>query len=142
MFDIDDAIPRHQRLIDKHGEVWFGKMGKTLGRPHVANINAQCAQGIPTYTYLVERTKSGYQVYRGRIVQVSREHPEDAEKIPGYYSSAGIMRYIKLWIRLSDMRLVNSEVLGRLRIATSGFTVADTLQASMAAMFITNCSGD
>jgi hypothetical protein len=138
MFSVDDPIARHQKLLTEIGEVWFGKMGKSLGFGHVKAMNEQCAEGIPTFVYFVEKTKKGYQVYRGVVSQVSRVRPSDDEKVPRYYNFAKLFPYIKVWFLLTDLRHVEAGVLNKLRIATSGFPVSETLPVSMAAMFIVN----
>jgi hypothetical protein len=136
MFSVDDPMARHQKLLSEIGEVWFGKMGKTLGWNHVRAMNEQCADGIATYVYFVEKTRKGQLVYRGTVSQVSRERPSDDEKVPRYYNFAKLFPYIKVWFLLTDLRRVDAEVLAKLRIATSGFPVSETLHVSMAAMFI------
>jgi hypothetical protein len=130
-----DTIAVHSRIIDKHGAVWFAKMGKTLAREHVTTVNAQCRGGIPTHLYLVQSPR--HQVYRGELVTMTRQAPKQEKVlIPSYYEDNQLMKYMTLWSKISDLRLVDGEDLTSLYIAGSGSPLSEALHTSMAGMFI------
>src|SRR6266566_4770892 len=80
-----DTIKTHQKLIAELGYVWIGKMGKSLADAHVKRINGQCKRGVKTYLILVQKLKTGYDVYSGRIAQIARDLPEAAKRhVPRY----------------------------------------------------------
>jgi hypothetical protein len=136
----DDTIAAHLDVIERKGSVWLGKMGKTLARHHVKTLNEQCGKKIPTYVFLVQKSRGGYEVYRGSLAEVSRTFPENQKLIPSYYDRQKITSYIRLWQRLTDIKKMDSAVLKRLHIATSGSSAADTIRQSMAALFIVHQS--
>jgi hypothetical protein len=132
----DNTIAAHLDVVSRKGSVWLGKMGKTLARRHVKTLNEQCSNKIPTYVFLVQRLPGGYEVYQARLAEVSRSFPEDQKLIPPYYDKQKITSYIRLWQRVTAIKKIDSAVLKRLHIATSGSSAADTIRQSMAALFI------
>ncbi|GEM_PF-3396735 len=136
----DDTIAAHLDVVNRKGSVWLGKMGKTLARRHIKTLNEQCNNNIPTYVFLVQKQPSGYEVYRASLAEVSRSFPQDQKLIPPYYDKQKITSYIRLWQRVTSIKEVDSAVLRRLRIATSGSSAADTIRQSMAALFIVHQS--
>jgi hypothetical protein len=52
MFDVGDVIAKHTEVVNKHGAVWFGKLGGTLSLSRIEWLNKQIAQKIPTHLYL------------------------------------------------------------------------------------------
>jgi hypothetical protein len=134
---IEDTIEVHNKIIEKRGSVWFGKMGKTLGVPHVERINKQREEGISTHLYLVQKSPKVYEVYRGIVITARRTCPiKEKNLIPDYYEQNHILKYMRLWIKLSKLEQMEPVILRNLRIANSGLPASETLRTSMAAMFI------
>jgi len=134
---IDNTIEAHSALIRKGGMVWFGKMGKTLGKDKVQRLNNQIEDNIPTFLYLVQRSATqGYQIYRGNILKVARDFPaSQIRHIPRYYASNNIEKYIRLWIKLSSLAAIPSSEIKDFVISSTGAPVFITLGQSMAGMF-------
>jgi hypothetical protein len=133
---VEDTIAAHQEVAKRKGAVWLGKMGKSLARRHVDTLNEQCKDGVPTYVFLVQKHRDGYEVYQGNVIEVRRVSPEDRQLIPPYYEKQGIIRYVRLWQKLTAIRKLDAAALKRLYIASSGSSAADTLPRSMAALFL------
>jgi hypothetical protein len=132
-----DTMEAHREVILKHRAVWFGKMGKTLAHERVRRMNAQWKQKIPTYLYLVQSGKRNAQVYRGTVLEISRELPLDEKKlIPRYYRDTGLLKFMKLWIKISDIQRMPEGWLNNLYVAGSGSRVSDILHTSMAGLFV------
>lgn len=132
----DDTIAAHLDVVRRKGSVWLGKMGKTLARQHVKALNEQCSNKVPTYVFLVQKLPGGYEVYQASLAEVSRSFPEDQKLIPPYYDKQKITSYVRLWQRVTAIKKVDSAVLKRLHIVTSGSPAADSIRQSMAALFI------
>ena len=133
---VEDTIAAHQDVAKRKGAVWLGKMGKTLSWQHINTLNEQCQDGVPTYVFLVQKHRHDYEVYQGNVIEVSRVCPEDRRLIPPYYEEQGIIRYIRLWQKLTAIRKLDAAALKRLHIASSGSSAAETLPHSMAALFL------
>jgi hypothetical protein len=134
---ITDTIDAHKAVILKHQAVWFGKMGRSLAGKNVARMNAQCIRRIPTHLYLVQGGKGRSQVYRGTVLEMSKEAPRRGKKlVPRYYKKNSLARYMKLWGKLSNIQRMPDGCLHSLYVAGSGSRVSEILHCSMAGLFI------
>lgn len=134
---VADTIAAHNGVIQKHGAVWIGKMGKPLGRNYIRRINEQCNQGIVSYLYLVQKGRGGYRVYRGTVLEMCRQIPlKETRLIPNYYTRNRLLNFVGFWVKLSDVNEVSVEVLNNLLISSSGMAVPSSLPRSMAALFV------
>lgn len=134
---IDDTVGEHGKVIRKHGAVWLGKLGKHLAEKHIATLNGQCRQGIPTYVYLVQKAGRRYDVYRGRIATISLSVPRNEQcLVPKYYELRGIAQQVAFWIKLASVRKIPVEKLRKLHVAATGTPVPNALARSMAGLFI------
>ncbi len=134
---IVDTIQAHREVIVKHQAVWFGKMGKSLASKHVTRMNAQCKQRIPTHLYLVQSGKGRCQVYRGTVLEISKDVPlRERKLVPQYYGKNGLTKFMRLWGKLSNIRPMPQGYLSSLFVAGSGSRVSEILHSSMAGLFI------
>lgn len=137
LYKIDDVVSEHTKIIDKNGMVWFGKVGKPLGLPHLETINNQCTSGVPTYLYLIQKVGKNYLTHRGKLIKASRSFPTAQKSlIPKYYYEKEILSLISIWFNLSEITKMDEGYLSNLRVVTSIMTITETLASSMAAMFI------
>jgi hypothetical protein len=137
LHSVTDTIQTHDRIIQKCGAVWMGKLGKPLGHDHIRTILAQIEEGIPSYLFLVQRVGTTYAAYRGTISELTRSFPEPEQTlIPAYYTERKIIQYVGFWAKLTAIDQLDSASLDMLHIKTSGLAVPYTLITSMAAMFI------
>src|SRR5829696_6225664 len=87
MFDVGDVISLHNQIVDKHGAVWFGKLGGTLAQSRVEWLNKQIEQKLPTFLYLVKGNRRKSTPYKAEILAVSRDFPKNEKAlIPSYYA--------------------------------------------------------
>ena len=134
---VGDTIAAHDAIINRRGSVWIGKMGKTLGRPHVDRINKQCNESIPTYLYLVKKSREGYTLYQGTVLEVCRRLPlKETQDVPKYYESKKLMNYMNFWAKLSEIKPVQITVLDNLLISSTQMSASYSLRRSMAALFV------
>ena len=137
LYKINDVSEEHNNVISLYGSVWFGKVGKTLGLPHIEKIKKQITKSEPSYLLLVQRVGKKYSTYRGRINDLSRSFPKASENlIPSYYFSKGLIDNINLWINISELLLMEGDYLRNFRVISSIMTIEETLSSSMAALFI------
>lgn len=134
---VKDTIKHHQEVLRRRRAVQIGKLGRTLSSARAALVNKQCEMGVRTYLFLVQKLKNQYQVYRGRIVNVTYELPQDEKPlIPDYYDELNITSQVSVWIKLSSLMNSSMHDLAKYRIASSKKSVRNAIRSSMAAMFI------
>lgn len=134
---IDDTISEHLAVLERYQAVWFGKLGKPVGRPHQAAINRQLDVGIPTYIYLVQNVSGRYKFYRGTIAMIALEFPEDEmELVPEYYSEAFDLENVRFWAKLVKLTSVGKDEIVGLSSISSIAPIISTLQSSMAGFFV------
>jgi len=125
-----DTIEEHNKVLDEHGKVFVGKIGKFIGQKAIAICNDEQKS---KYLLLVKKSKGGYAFYKAKIVSGQTAKPP-LGLIPEYYRDN---REIKSWICISEklVPLTEKEIKTWI-IQSSGMEVADTLARSMAAYFI------
>jgi hypothetical protein len=134
---VEDTISEHAKILTERGAVWFGKLGKPVGKPNLQKMSHQIARGTPTYLYLVQKTASSYGVYRGTIVEVKTECPtEEKPLIPSYYFHSLDIDQVRFWAKLIELTAVGKDDLVKLRSISSTDPITVTLQSSMAGFFV------
>lgn len=134
-----DTIAEHNKVIKDKGAVWFGKLGRRLGKEPLECLNQQCAHGIPTYLYLVQRREGTFQVFRGNVLEMTYTSGlHSRHLIPAYYQQHRLTENIHFWVRLSHIKRVNDgeSALSKLILPTTGFPILRTLLKSMNPMFV------
>lgn len=132
----EDTIKRHMEVLNEHGVVCIGKLGKALGPKPVERINSQCEKGVRSYLFLAQKKRQEYEVHRGRIVGISYSLPHRERKlVPQYYDELAITGQVTVWIKLSSLVKDKGE-LRHYRIASSKKSTLNALRASMAAIFV------
>jgi len=113
---IERVAEAHNRVINEHGAVWLGIVGKTYSPENVVHI-----KNNGEFLYLVQKTNAGTSVYRGKMADISRSIPEGQYSlIPPYYRDLGIAERAKLWVKLSSLRRIASQEIEKLRVVSSG----------------------
>lgn len=117
---IERVAKAHNEIIIEHGSVWLGIVGKTYSAENVRLIRKN-----GEFLYLAQNTSDGTTVYRGEIVDFSKNVP-DAQKylIPTYYRDMGIAERAGLWVKLSSLRGAASHEIEMLRVVSSGKSAA------------------
>jgi hypothetical protein len=125
-----DTIEEHNKVVDEHGKVFVGKIGRFIGQKAIAICNDEKKS---KYLILVKKSKGGYAFYKAKIESGQTAKPP-LGLIPEYYrANMGI----KSWICISEklVPLTEKEIKTWI-IQSSGMEVAHTLARSMAAYFI------
>lgn len=128
-----DTIREHEKLLDVHGAVWFGKFGKAVGGGSLDRLQDQVARGVPTFLYLTTRAADGrLVVHRGVAEQFRASAPpaEDSALIPTYYSRLGLPAKIPLWARLCRLDAMTEDRLDNLVVASSRRPVKESLRST------------
>lgn len=136
MFDVGDVVSIHNEIIEKHGSVWFGKLGQSISPKRVDLINKQVESGVETYLYLVKGNRKKSTAYQAKIISVRRSSPEQSHLIPEYYSKKSIFRYMKVFIRIGIINKIDLSEMEGLRAASSIFPITETIERSSSGYFL------
>lgn len=137
LHSVGNTMERHLDIVQKHGSVWMGKFGKTLGWPKIKILTSQISGGKPTYVYMVQRKIKSYILYKGSITNISREYPENEQQlIPPYYEEMEITPHIHLWLKLVSLEERPKDELNAISIVTSNRSAMSAITTSMAGLFI------
>lgn len=131
-----DTIAEHQKILRKRRAVWFGKVGAGIGKGTIAALRMQISAAHPTYLFLF-RNSEAIELHRARVSAIEATRPNDEESmIPAYYAACGLERQMRLWIKITDLTHVSTNVLDEYHTASSGKKAMHTASHSMASVFI------
>jgi hypothetical protein len=131
-----DTIGEHNQVVSREGAVWFGKMGSPVSQHHIDLFNKQVEDGIPTYVYLVKGNRRKSIAYRCRLIAAARSLPENEKHLmPSYYNDLDLTKYMKFWVKLSDLIPISFDDLSKMRVASSVLPIRETLIKSATGHF-------
>lgn len=141
LMGVEDTIAEHAAVIQKHGAVLVGKVGKGLGVNHITKLNDQRADGRSAYLFLVQnRGRPGqpdYIFHRGDLDAVAISlTARERRFVPAYYKSRGIDRQASLWCKVTQLKQVTVASMAEYHIASSRRPVFNALTRSLAALFV------
>jgi hypothetical protein len=137
MFAVGEVISLHNEVVDKHGAVWFGKLGGTLSLSRIEWLNKQIEQKVPTYLYLVKGNRKKSTPYKAEILAVSRDFPKKEKTlIPPYYAEKGLLKYMNAWVKVGHIEQVEMADLKNLKTINSVFPLEETLVRSSSGYFL------
>lgn len=141
LMGVEDTIAEHAAVIQKHGAVLVGKVGKGLGLNHITKLNEQCADGRGACLFLVQnRGRPGqpdYVFHRGDLEAVALSlAPRERRFVPAYYTSRGIDRQASVWCKVTQLKQVTVASMAEYHIASSRRPVFNALTRSLAALFV------
>ena len=137
MFDVGDVISFHNEVVDKHGAVWFGKLGGTLSLSRIEWLNKQIDQKIPTFIYLVKGSRRKSTPYKAKILSVTRDFPkQERALIPTYYAEKKLLKYMNAWFKVGRIEQVEMSDLKNLKTINSIFPLEETLMRSSSGYFL------
>ena len=121
------TIDAHQRLIDKNGYVWYGK----LGTPIVKNVaDMIMSNEEPRFLLIHSGSTERYWVY---IDAISKVCPE-LSAFPEYYHD--IADKCKTWFRVIRIENAENNVMSRCKVVSSGASLTEASRHSMSPYFI------
>ncbi len=71
LLDNSGTIEEHQKVIEREGAVWFGKMGQPISQNAIDKLNKQVEDNIPTFIYLVKGNRRKPTAYISDLVAAS-----------------------------------------------------------------------
>lgn len=126
----DGTIAEHQKLIDRNGYAFYGKMGSSVSKKNRVLILAEESPKI----LLIH--SGGVRRYWAYIDRITDERP-GLEEFPEYYHD--IADKFKTWFRIIKFEEAPRNVLGNCTVASSGATLSEASRHSMSPYFVINC---
>ena len=126
----DGTIAEHQKLIDKNGYAFYGKMGSSVSKKNKELVLAEEQPKI----LLIH--SGGVKRYWNYIDRITDERP-DLEEFPEYYHD--IADKFKTWFRIIKFEEAPRNVLGTCTVVSSGATLSEASRHSMSPYFVINC---
>lgn len=114
----------HQRVIEKHGFVWFGKKGKRILPEKFETI----LKNGPTKIVLIKT--GGSERYLATLEDYSYRPQKE---IPAYYKDQEYS--FETWLKLSKIELAPVDILQKCIIPVSGKTVESILKKTIGSYF-------
>lgn len=136
LFDVGDVVAHHNKVVEKQGSVWFGKMGQAISQLRIDKLNQQIQQGIPTYLYLVKGNRKKSTPYQSLLLSISREMPKDQDLIPPYYVEKEILQFMKTFMKTGKISKIEMADLQSLKAISSVNPISDTLARSSSGYFL------
>lgn len=136
MFGVGNVVAEHNNLVEKHGAVWFGKLGSPLSVMRVAWLNDQIEQNIPTFLYLVNGNRKQSTAYRASLLSVSKELPKEKSLIPAYYNEKKLLQCMKVWMKIGKIEPIEMKDMSKLKAINSIYPIAETLVKSSSGYFL------
>lgn len=127
----------HNEVVEKHGAVWFGKLGGTLSLARIEMLNKQVEQKTPTFLYLVKGNRRKSTPYKAQIMTVSRDFPKKEKAlIPSYYAEKKLLKFMNAWVKVEHIEQVEMADLKNLKTINSIFPIEETLVRSSSGYFL------
>ena len=137
MFGVGDVVSLHNEVVDKHGAVWFGKLGGTLSQSRIDWLNKQIEEKVPTFLYLVKGNRRKSTPYKAKILAVSRDFPKKEKAlIPPYYAEKKLLKYMNVWVKVGHIEQMQMSDLKNLKTINSIFPIEETLVRSSSGYFL------
>lgn len=123
----EGTIRAHQKLIEKKGYVWYGKMGNCVSD---ANIEKIMSQENPRILLIHSGGTDRYWAY---ITEIKKEKP-DVEDFPLYYRD--ISDKFSTWFCIKRFELAEKGVMGKCIVSSSKTILSNASRHSMSPYFL------
>ena len=130
------TIDLHNKVAQENGFVWFGKMGSTIANRWIRIFDEQLSRGQNTFLFLVRRDGTRYVFHKARILQIQRDSVPATTEMPGYYADHNLIRQMSCFFKIDLLKPCLKNEIEKIRLASSGSPVTETLSGSMAGLFI------
>ena len=121
------TIQAHIDVINEHGFVWYGKMGKTISD---RAINALLENQKPLIL-LIDSGKTDR--FWATITEIKKRIPED-RCYPEYYKE-NIDKFT-VWFKIIKIRKAPNDILSNCTVASSGAVLSEASKRSMSPFFM------
>lgn len=125
----DGTIAEHQKIIEKKGYVFYGKMGSSVSKKNRELVLAEKQPKI----LLIH--SGGVKRYWAYIDEISDTRPS-FDEFPEYYH--GIADKFKTWFRVIRFEEAPRNVLALCTVASSGALLGEASRHSMSPYFVIN----
>ncbi len=131
------AIDFHQKVVSEFGSVWLAKLGRPMGgAENIVSLNEQCSNGKQTDLFLAAKQDSGYLLFRGVIMVVATDVPENEKHlVPDYYTD-DIRQNATFLAKVSHFELRDTFALAQMHVACSWQTVSEMFSRTRTAMIL------
>lgn len=124
------TIAEHQKIIDKKGYVYYGKMGSS-----VSHKNKELVLGEDTPKILLIHS-GGIKRYWAYIEAIINERP-DFDDFPEYYHEKS--ENFKTWFKVTKFEEAPRNIMSLCKVASSGATLGEASKHSMSPYFVIDC---
>lgn len=137
MFSVGDVVSQHNEVVDKHGAVWFGKLGGTLSLSRIEMLNKRIEEKVLTFIYLVKGNRRKSTPYKAEILAVSRDlRKKDKALIPTYYAEKKLLKFMNAWVKIGQIEQMEMADFKSLKTISSIFPIEETLVRSSSGYFL------
>ena len=126
----DGTIKEHQKIIDKIGYVYYGKMGSSVSDK---NIELVLSQDVPKILLI---HSGGSKRYWAFIDRISKEQP-NKDEFPEYYQD--ISDKFKTWFRIIRFEEAPKNIMSICKVSSSGAVLGEASKHSMSPYFVIDC---
>lgn len=123
----DGTIAEHQKIIDKLGYVYYGKMGNPVSDNNIQMLTEQDEIRL----LLIHSGKADR--YWATVEIIIKEQPGYHE-FPSYYHD--IAENFKTWFKIVKIEEAPKDVMSKCKVASSGATLGEASKHSMSPYFI------
>ena len=106
------TIQAHQEIIDKHGYVWFGKLGNPVSCSYMNDTVLK--QSNPRLLLIQSGQSARYWAF---VEAYTRDTP-DLDKIPSYYRNE--VERFKSWFKITKFEIAEKDVVSKCYVTSSG----------------------
>ena len=123
----DGTIAEHQKLLNRNGYVYYGKMGTPVSDK---NITMLLKQGT-VKVLLIQSGKTNR--YWATVDEIVKQRPS-FDEFPSYYHD--IADRFTTWFRIVKIETAPRDIMSRCRVASSGAILGEASKHSMSPYFI------
>ena len=127
---ITDSMGLHKAICDELGYCWYGKAGK---KPNVERIANYIEDGEPKILFYSRKAR-----YIGNLTEFSVVAPEIG--FPDYYGKS--MWKPSSWFKVTGLEELESDILEKLVIDSTGKSMKETINSSMTSFYFTTAKED
>ena len=123
----EGTIKAHEKIIDKYGYVWYGKLGTPISQ-QVAN---EIMQNENCKILLINSGR--FERYWAYVVEISKELPNQVE-VPSYYWDKA--KDVKTWFKVVKFEETPKNIMSMCKVASSGNILSHVSKYSMSPYFV------
>lgn len=126
-----DTIREHEKIINKHGIAFLGKMGQEIGAAFRNSLNNQIGRGVKTYLFLTIREgwHGSFSTYQCLLHQVYQAIDQEKKVfVPKYYVHES--QTIKTWFEISSIELMTRDQMNQIYVLSSGRSIMSVINSS------------